>query len=137
MEILRSNDKIIIAGVDDPSFDKTTKNEAYVMDKTLQSLDLSNDFNILLSHRPELFNVYATQKIDVVLCGHAHGGQFRIFGKGIYAPQQGFLPRFTSSIHEKNDTKMVVSKGISNSAFPFRFNNCPELVVVTLKYEEI
>ncbi len=132
-EILRNNDKLIIAGVDDPNFDKTSKNEAYVMDKTLQSLDLTDDFNIVLSHRPELFEVYATHKADVVFCGHAHGGQFRVFGRGLYAPQQGFFPRFTSSIHKKSSTNMVVSKGIGNSAFPFRFNNRPELVVVTIK----
>ncbi len=133
-EIIINGEKLIIAGVDDPKFDKTIKNDAYVMRKQLQSLALSQeDFNILLSHRPELFHLYASSCANIIFCGHAHGGQFRFFGRGLYSPGQGIFPKLTSSIHKTNSMRMVISRGIGNSAFPFRFNNPPELVILTLK----
>jgi len=91
------------------------------------------DFQILLSHRPELLSVYSQYDIDVVFTGHAHGGQIRIpFIGGVFAPHQGFFPKYTSGIHTQNNTTMIISRGLGNSTFPFRINNRPELVVVTL-----
>ena len=127
-----AGDKIILAGIDDPRFDKTCKNDAYVVEKTLHSMLDASDFNILLSHRPELIDTYLANNAHLVFSGHAHGGQFRIFGRGIYAPNQGFFPKYVSSVHKKDNCNLVVSKGLGNSAFPFRFNNPPELVLVTL-----
>ena len=91
-------------------------------------------YTILLSHRPELIDTYTEENFDLVLSGHAHGGQIRIpFLGGLVAPNQGFLPKYTSGIYEKNDTKMIVSRGIGNSIIPFRINNRPELVVINLQ----
>jgi predicted MPP superfamily phosphohydrolase len=72
-------------------------------------------------------------KIDLILSGHAHGGQIRIAGHGLFAPGQGFFPKYTEGMYEKDGTVMVVSRGLGNSSFPFRIFNRPELIEVTLK----
>ena len=92
------------------------------------------NYSILLSHRPCLFDVYKEKKLDLVLTGHAHGGQIRLpLVGGLYAPNQGILPKYTSGIINASNTNMIVSRGIGNSTFPFRVNNKPELVIITLK----
>ena len=93
-----------------------------------------NKFNICLSHRPELIDIYAKYKLDFVLCGHAHGGQFRFwFIKGVLAPGQGFFPKYTSGFYTKLNTLMLVNRGLGNSTIPIRIFNRPELIVVNLK----
>ena len=90
-------------------------------------------FTILLSHRPELFAVYAKHQIDLVLSGHAHGGQIRLpLIGGVVAPHQGFFAEYDAGQYTSGTTNMVVSRGLGNSLFPFRVNNRPELVVITL-----
>lgn len=91
-------------------------------------------YSILLSHRPELFEVYAKNNIDLILSGHAHGGQFclPLIG-GLLAPNQGLFPKYDSGIYTQENTNMVVSRGIGNRLFPFRFNNCPEVILIELK----
>lgn len=92
--------------------------------------------NLLLSHRPELFELYEEMGIDLVLTGHAHGGQIRLpFIEGIYSPGQGFLPEYTSGTYNEGNTTMFVSRGLGNSVFPLRVFNRPELVVITLEAE--
>lgn len=92
------------------------------------------DFTILLSHRPELFHLYADHEVDLALTGHAHGGQFRLpFIGGLVAPNQGLFPKYTSGVFSEGRTKMVVSRGLGNSIIPFRINNRPEIVVIRLK----
>lgn len=98
------------------------------------SIGRDGNFTILLSHRPELFDMYSHQPIDLVFAGHAHGGQIRLpVVKALYSPQQGVLPRYTEGMHSKDGTSMVVSRGIGNSRFPFRVFNHPEIIVVELK----
>ncbi len=129
-------ESIKLLGVSDPSFEglSKAKNKA-VMREKLDKLSPSGDsYTILLSHRPELLSVYSEYNIDLVFSGHAHGGQIRIpFVGGLYAPNQGVFPEYTAGIHEKNSTTVVISRGIGSSSFPFRINNNPELVCVTLK----
>jgi hypothetical protein len=91
-------------------------------------------FNLLLAHRPDYFDLYSQSNIDLVFCGHAHGGQVRLpFIGGLVAPGQGLFPKYTSGIHSKDDTAMVISRGLGNSILPLRIFNRPEVVVVTLK----
>ena len=94
----------------------------------------ANTYQIVLSHRPELLTQYAQMGFDLVLSGHAHGGQFRLprIG-GLYAPHQGFLPRYTSGIHTLENTTLVISRGLGNSLFPLRLGNRPELILITLE----
>lgn len=97
----------------------------------------SDAFTIVLSHRPELLDLYGRYEIDLVFTGHAHGGQIRLpVVKGLYAPHQGVLPKYTEGVHEKDGTHMVVSRGLGNSRFPFRVFNHPEIVVMELKRKQ-
>lgn len=78
-------------------------------------------YKILLSHHPEYRNSYLKDiPIDLILSGHAHGGQIRLFGRGLFAPGQGVLPKYTSGIHGN----MIISKGLANTAgtIPRLFN---------------
>ena len=91
-------------------------------------------FTVLLSHRPELFPVYAAFGADLTLSGHAHGGQFRLPGiGGLFAPGQGILPKYTSGLYRLGNAQMAVSRGLGNSKFPLRLGNRPEIRVITLR----
>lgn len=94
----------------------------------------SSGANILLAHKPHFFSDYANLGFDLILSGHAHGGQWRIpFTKiGIYAPGQGLFPKLTSGIHTIGDTKMIISRGLGNSECPLRLFNRPEIVVIDI-----
>lgn len=135
-EVLKINEsEINLIGIDDPRM----ANENFVSDSEIIKAELDNakyngiKYSILLSHRPELFDTYVQKELDLILVGHAHGGQIRIpFIGGIIAPNQGFFPKYTSEIFEENKTTMIISRGIGNSILPFRINNRPELVVITL-----
>lgn len=99
-------------------------------------MNLTDAYCILLSHRPEAFEVYAGENIDLVLSGHAHGGQFRLpFIGGMVAPNQGLFPKYDAGVYTQGNTTMVVSRGIGNSIIPIRFNNRPEIVSVELLYQ--
>lgn len=113
--------EIDIIGIDDPDFGN---------DLPLYEL---NKFSIMLSHRSELVEYYEASKANVVFTGHAHGGQFRLFDRGLISPNQGFFPKYTQGVHELGNTKLVISRGLGNSLFPFRIFNRPEIVVVELK----
>ena len=91
-------------------------------------------YRILLSHQPEAFDDYVAAGYDLVLTGHAHGGQFRLpFLGGLYAPSQGIFPKYDEGVHSDGRTDMIISRGIGNSTIPLRFNNRPELIVVVLE----
>ena len=128
---------ITLIGVDDPSFqtDYLFGDSDAVIDAKLTELHTDgNGFTILLSHRPELFNIYAAHDVDLVLSGHAHGGQFRIpFIGGVVAPNQGLFPEFDAGVYTDGNTNMLVSRGVGNSIIPFRVNNRPEIILVELK----
>lgn len=107
-------------------------------DKALETIIKDNGgFRILLTHRPELLNVYSKYDLDLVFTGHAHGGQVRlpIIG-GMFAPGQGVHPKYTKGVYKEGMTQMVLSRGIGNSKFPFRINNRPEIIFVTLERED-
>lgn len=124
---------IYLMGVDDPYF--VSKNNEGVMRKKLQWLVGEDDpYTVLLAHKPGLFDIYAENGVDLVLAGHLHGGQFRLpFVGGLYTPRSGFFPEYDGGFYTQAETSMIVSRGIGNSIFPFRFNNRPELVLVELR----
>ena len=132
--------EITLIGVNDPSYqtDYLFGDAEAVMQSKLQEIsDAENEFTILLSHRPELFEVYADNKMDLVLSGHAHGGQFRLpFVGGLVAPNQGLFPKYDAGLYTEENTNMIVSRGIGNSILPFRFNNRPEVILIELESEK-
>ena len=90
--------------------------------------------SILLAHHPERLRDYAQTGVDLVLSGHAHGGQVRLFGQGLYSPGQGVLPRYTSGVYRCENTILYVSRGAGNHSFlPPRIFNRPEIDLITLK----
>ena len=131
----QGQDMIKLIGLDDPSFlGQDNHISLNSVEGLLEGLLLEKDhFIILLSHRPELFDVYTNQSINLVFSGHAHGGQFRIpFLGGLVAPNQGLFPKYDSGVFNQGQTQMVVSRGIGNSIIPIRINNQPEVVYVNL-----
>ena len=129
----KADSKIQLIGVDDPNFLSDSYSKEYLNHELAKYKD-NEHFKILLSHRPEYFEVYVDNNIDIVFSGHAHGGQFRFpFIGGLYAPNQGFFPRFDSGLYTENNANLVVSRGLGNSIFPFRLNNPPEIIIVTLQ----
>lgn len=97
----------------------------------LNSFAAESGMKILLSHHPEYYAQYIkSTKIDLTLSGHAHGGQWRFFGKGVFAPGQGFFPKYTAGVH---DDRLIISRGLGNPHSIPRFNNPTELVIVEIK----
>ncbi len=95
------------------------------------------ELNILLSHKPHYAEYYRRAGVDLVLSGHAHGGQVRLPGLGgLYAPGQGPLPKYTAGMYRLGGTVMCVSRGLGNSCAPLRVENKPELVTVILRGEK-
>ena len=86
--------------------------------------------NLVLAHRAERFPIYAETEADVILSGHAHGGQIRIGHKGIYAPQQGLFPKYTEGWYKIGKSSMYVSRGLGNTILFPRVFNTPELNVI-------
>ena len=136
-EISLDGDTITLIGVNDPSYqtDYLFGDSETVMNGKLQEIsDTENGFMVLLSHRPELFEIYVDNNMDLVLSGHAHGGQFILpFVGGLVAPNQGLFPKYDAGLYTEENTNMVVSRGIGNSILPFRFNNRPEVILIELK----
>ena len=135
IELEQSGETITLLGVNDPSFqtDYLFGDSETVMQSKLQEMIKEDTYMILLSHRPELFEVYRESKVDLVLSGHAHGGQFRLpFVGGLVAPNQGLFPKYDAGLCTEENTNMIVSKGIGNSILPFRFNNRPEVILIEL-----
>lgn len=97
-------------------------------------------FRALVTHYPQYFHdEYSCCDVDLVLCGHAHGGQFRIpfLNRGLYSPGQGIFPKYSEGMHVERGVAMIVSRGIGNSnRFPFRLFNPPEAVVIDILPEE-
>lgn len=139
VSIVRGDSKIDIVGVRDPYFYKeyepVPERRIDILSEKLKSLlQAGESYTVLLSHRPELAELYADSGVDLALCGHAHGGQFRLpFVGGVFSPSQGLLPKYTCGLYETNGKRMIVSRGIGNSSFPFRINNSPEFVFIRLE----
>lgn len=136
-QITKGSSFINIIGVRDPGFvlgfytRETQKSE---MEEYLAKSVDSSKFNLLLSHRPEIMAVYAKSKVDLVLTGHAHGGQVRLpWIGGLFAPNQGIFPKYDSGLYKENETTMYLSRGVGKSRMPIRLFNRPELVLVELK----
>ena len=134
-DITIGDEAITLIGINDPTFrmdivdDTMEQNIAHQLVNVIPDND---NYKVLLAHRPEYFDVYAGN-VNLVLSGHAHGGQFRIpFIGGLVAPGQGFFPEYYEGSHIKENTEMIVSRGIGNSIIPFRINNKPEIIVAEL-----
>ena len=135
----RGDSSIELLGLADPNFTISAamseqERQQRISARLEELLSGEGEYSILLSHRPELAELYAEAGIDLVLSGHAHGGQIRLPLIGaLFAPNQGLFPKYTSGLYQLGETALVVSRGLGNSRFPFRINNPPELLIITLQ----
>jgi len=145
--------KLRICGINDPEVYKVDVNmEDNPQEYFRRELNRENDFirqleqvsesasateyTILLSHRPEYFEIYRKYPFDLVLCGHAHGGQWRIpfLLNGVYAPHQGLFPKYAGGLYKAENMRMIVSRGLAReTTYIPRIFNRPELVIIDLK----
>lgn len=132
-----------ISGIDDPDFyrayEEISQKEA--KERFLSQLDTVGSetedgvFSLLLSHRPEYFPEYLKYDFDLILCGHAHGGQWRIplLLNGLFAPDQGLFPEYAGGRYDEGSTSMIVSRGLARESTRIpRIFNRPELVIVDI-----
>lgn len=131
----KEEESVSLLGVDDDTI-LSNSQLTRTLDGLMKREDEKRPFTILLAHEPQRMPTYSKFDIDLVMSGHAHGGQFRIpFIGGFVAPGQGFLPKYTKGLYEENGTGMIVSAGLGNSVIPVRLLNRPEVVKITLKLE--
>lgn len=144
VEIPIKDNRITILGLDEnqgsfQNYYQRKKGKYVYRDYTdlFASLEQHENFRLLLSHYPENFAAigdasYQKYDFDLMLSGHAHGGQFRLpFIGPVYAPGQGFFPNYTERIHGTHP-QLIISRGLGNSGFPFRLFNFPEIVEITV-----
>ncbi len=143
-----ARDYVLLAGIGDPGTpcaarvakEERLRLEAETVEKALDAVPSRRErYSILLSHRPEHIRRYAARQFDLVLTGHAHGGQFRLpllLPNGLFAPEQGYFPRYTSGRYVLGDATEIVSRGLGPSVIPTRLFNRPCLVVCVLKTQE-
>lgn len=137
-ETITINDiSFTLCGVDDPAATGTRRagsyGEAEAYKQTLaqfQNLD-AEQLCVLLAHRPEYIDEYAKYPFDLVLCGHAHGGQWRIphLLNGLIAPNQGLFPKYAGGQYSVDGMTEIVGRGLARDWKP-RIFNPPEIVVV-------
>lgn len=125
--------RIALCGIPDPYemvFSGTPDTEEQLR-QALEDVD-SADFTVLLAHRPELLAKYAQFPLDLVVSGHAHGGQVRIPGvlNGLYAPNQGWFPKLAGGAYTQDGTTLIVSRGLAVRTRLPRIFNRPEVVLV-------
>lgn len=125
--------RIALCGIPDPYemvFSGAPDTEEQLR-QALEDVD-SADFTVLLAHRPELLAKYAQFPVDLVVSGHAHGGQVRIPGvlNGLYAPNQGWFPKLAGGAYTQDGTTLIVSRGLAVRTRLPRIFNRPEVVLV-------
>jgi len=125
-------DAIVLAGTDDPNGPADMIKPEDFVGKIIAAE--GGSFIVMLEHRNNNLRLYSELGVDLVLCGHAHGGIIRLpFTDGLIGPRRDLFPTYTSGVYAMGGTNMVVSRGVGNhTGFP-RFLNNPEVVVVELK----
>ncbi|MDR0599227.1 MAG: metallophosphoesterase [Treponema sp.] len=133
---VRENE-LILAGVEDPvktRYEDPAYDPDAAMDRAFAGLGSLPLYKVLIAHRPERIDLYGRYGFDLVVSGHAHGGQVRLpFINGLYAPNQGVFPKYAGGMYVHGGMVHIVSRGLSiNPRLP-RIFNPPELVVIILR----
>lgn len=133
-----NGNKINICGIDDIDSDRLLKTQGY-FEKQVKAVkeNLNREYySILLCHQPQIDSVHKEISPDLVLSGHAHGGQWRLPGvqNGLFYPDEGFFPKYSAGLYELDNYKLIVSRGLAktNTIVPRIFNR-PELVVIDIE----
>jgi predicted MPP superfamily phosphohydrolase len=134
---IRGNE-IILAGIEDPDkkyYETPKYDQNSVMEERFRELDTIKLYKILMAHRPENIKIYRNYSFNLIVSGHTHGGQIRIpyIINGLYAPDQGFFPKYSGGVYQHGDLTHIISRGLSiNPKLPRIFNQ-PELVVIIIE----
>lgn len=146
VRISKGDESIYMLGIQDPATlykdynykeCKTHTDRINAMMQKVMALTEEKEYTVLLSHRPEYFQEYVRYDVDLVITGHAHGGQIRIPGVGgLYAPGQGWFPIYTDGIFSDKETDMIVGRGIGDSTWIPRIFNPPEINTIILKTKD-
>lgn len=136
-EIVIKGQKIVLSGINDPIYNKSSKSSAFNTTsnsvKEVSSALQEDALNILLVHRPEFFSLYQYYDYDLVLAGHTHGGQFRLFNKPVIKiPGQKYPAKYVNGLYEENGQYMIINRGLGTSSVPLRINCPPEIGVITI-----
>jgi len=134
---LKNGEKVTIGGlsgfpyyeVDAPDYDNE---ERHFLDAFIKQQD--NNFAILLAHQPELYFWGLDEKnIDLMLCGHTHGGVVQLpFVGGVYATNQGFFPEYDKGYFSSGFANMIITSGLGNTSSVPRINNEPEICIINI-----
>lgn len=146
VKISKDDESIYMLGIQDPATlykdsdyaeYSTHPERINAMMNNVIALQEEELYTVLLSHRPEYFNDYVNYNVDLVLTGHAHGGQIRLPGVGgLYAPGQGWFPEYTEGLYMAGETAMIVGRGIGDSTELPRVFNPPEISTIILNRAE-
>jgi len=124
-------EKMFIGGLTSFSVTGLTYPGRLTPERFIRKFSSLDGFRILLCHHPEYYQKYfAEDDADLILSGHAHGGQWRILGRGVFAPGQGLFPKYTKGVY---DGRLVVSAGVTNSSAVPRLFDPTEVVYVHLR----
>lgn len=131
------NQKLSLSGINDPDKERFTgkSGDFYSELDRIQREKDDNLFSILLAHRPSYIESYLKYDFNLVLCGHAHGGQWRIpfILNGVFAPDEGWLPKYAGGKYDFPNGQMIVSRGLARESTRVpRIFNRPELVIVDI-----
>jgi predicted MPP superfamily phosphohydrolase len=133
---INDSESILIGGLvcgqdTDPSLNQKKPNLVF-----LDEYSKKDGYKILLCHYPHYYDEYLKKTdFDLILSGHAHGGHWRFFERGIYAPHQGLLPKYTHGMHFG---RFIISTGAVNNTKPIpRFFNAPEILKITIQHKEM
>ena len=129
---------LLIGGLEDPSRRSSigpTDTQKAAWAKAFAPAADSRDYSVLIAHRPEHIDLYASFGFDLVVSGHTHGGQWRIpcLLNGVWAPGQGFFPKIAGGVYHRGRTTLVLSRGLAKFRWLPRVFNRPELVVIRLE----
>lgn len=140
ISLTKDQESISLSGLADPLFEIARHDKlAYQkwLKKHVQKVSPNGPYHILLTHRPEGFDAYQKAGYDLVIAGHAHGGQIRLPIIGaLYAPEQGFRPAYAGGQYRKNETVMLVSYGLGTSVIPLRWCCQGRITVITLHHQK-
>lgn len=127
ISINTDDDSIILIGLDENSLNDATLS-------TIIEKCNKNKLTVVLAHEPQYIDQYCDVDVDLVLTGHAHGGQVILpFIGPLIAPDQGFFPKYTAGQFKRKNTTMYVSRGLGNSVIPVRLFNYPEIVCIKIQ----
>lgn len=146
VKISKEDESIYMLGIQDPATlykdsdyaeCDTHSERINAMLNNVMALREEDLYTVLLSHRPEYFDEYIRFNADLILTGHAHGGQVRLPGVGgLYAPGQGWFPEYTEGLYMAGEVSMIIGRGIGDSTEVPRVFNPPEINTIILKRAE-